>query len=117
MKRRDEFYIGKTLLGALLAFVSGAAVTTILIHWAKKRKLHSTYALPGLVNPEFATDKLTDTQKYRDYALVIGEAGGNGCNRQRRSPVLLLCHDEWPDGSRNSRPAPRKGALFRHPEH
>ena len=46
--------------------------------------VHSTYALPGLVNPELAVDKLTDEQKYRDYALVIGEAGGNGCNRQRQ---------------------------------
>jgi hypothetical protein len=36
------------------------------------------------VNPELAVDKLTDEQKYRDYALVIGEAGGNGCNRQRQ---------------------------------
>jgi len=46
--------------------------------------VHTTYALPGLVNPELAVDKLTDEQKYRDYALVIGEAGGNGCNRQRQ---------------------------------
>lgn len=46
--------------------------------------VHSTYALPGLVNPELAVDKLTDQEKYRDYALVIGEAGGNGCNRQRQ---------------------------------
>lgn len=46
--------------------------------------VHSTYALPGLVNPELAADNLTDKEKYRDYALVIGEAGGNGCNRQRQ---------------------------------
>ena len=46
--------------------------------------VHSTYALPGLVNPELAVDKLTDAEKYRDYAIVIGEAGGNGCNRQRQ---------------------------------
>jgi len=46
--------------------------------------VHTTYAMPGLVNPELAVDKLPDTEKYRDYALVIGEAGGNGCNRQRQ---------------------------------
>jgi hypothetical protein len=46
--------------------------------------VHSTYALPGLVNPELAVDKLTDAEKHRDYAIVIGEAGGNGCNRQRQ---------------------------------
>jgi len=46
--------------------------------------VHTTYSLPGLVNPELAVDKLTDAEKYRDYALVIGEAGGNGCNRQRQ---------------------------------
>lgn len=50
----DHLVLGNTVLvlgalGALLAFVSGAAVTTILIHWAKKRKLHSTYALPLLI--------------------------------------------------------------------
>jgi hypothetical protein len=46
--------------------------------------VHSTYAMPGLVNPELEVDKLTDADKYRIYALVIGEAGGNGCNRQRQ---------------------------------
>lgn len=46
--------------------------------------VHSTYALPSMVNPELAADKLTDAQKHRDYAIVIGEAGGNGCNRQRQ---------------------------------
>lgn len=46
--------------------------------------VHTTYAMPGLVNPELAADKLTDADKYRIYALVIGEAGGNGCNRQRQ---------------------------------
>ncbi len=50
----DHLVLGNTVfvlsaLGALLAFVSGAAVTTILIHWAKKHKLHSTYALPLLI--------------------------------------------------------------------
>lgn len=33
-------------LGALLAFVSGAAVTALLVNWARQRRLRSEYALP-----------------------------------------------------------------------
>lgn len=33
-------------LGALLAFVSGAAVTAVLVNWARQRRLRSEYALP-----------------------------------------------------------------------
>ncbi|MFT4241790.1 MAG: YoaK family protein [Acidovorax sp.] len=36
-------------LGALLAFVSGAAATAIMVNWARQRQLHSSYALPLLV--------------------------------------------------------------------
>lgn len=36
-------------LGALLAFGSGAAVTAILVNFARHRRLHSTYALPLLL--------------------------------------------------------------------
>jgi uncharacterized membrane protein YoaK (UPF0700 family) len=35
--------------GALLAFTSGAAVTAILVHWARQNWLRSEYALPLLV--------------------------------------------------------------------
>lgn len=33
-------------LGALLAFVAGAAVTALLVNWARQRHLRSEYALP-----------------------------------------------------------------------
>ena len=33
-------------LGALLAFVMGAAVTALLVNWARQRRLRSEYALP-----------------------------------------------------------------------
>lgn len=36
-------------LGALLAFVSGAAVTALLVNWARQRRLRSEYALPLLL--------------------------------------------------------------------
>ncbi|RCX09272.1 YoaK family protein [Extensimonas vulgaris] len=36
-------------LGALLAFTAGAAVTAILVNWARQRHLHSSYALPLLL--------------------------------------------------------------------
>ena len=36
-------------LGALLAFISGAATTAVMVNWALQRKLHSSYALPLLL--------------------------------------------------------------------
>lgn len=33
-------------LGALLAFVMGAAVSAVLVHWGRQHRLHSVYALP-----------------------------------------------------------------------
>lgn len=36
-------------LGALLAFISGAATTAILVNWARQHRLHGTYALPLLL--------------------------------------------------------------------
>jgi uncharacterized membrane protein YoaK (UPF0700 family) len=36
-------------LGALLAFVAGAASTALLINWARRRELHGKYALPLLI--------------------------------------------------------------------
>lgn len=36
-------------LGALLAFISGAAVSAVLVNWAKHMRLRSTYALPLLL--------------------------------------------------------------------
>lgn len=35
-------------LGALLAFVCGAACTALLVNWGRQRRLHSVYALPLL---------------------------------------------------------------------
>jgi uncharacterized membrane protein YoaK (UPF0700 family) len=41
-------YVGLTLagLGALLAFLAGAACTAILVNWGRRRALHSEYAFP-----------------------------------------------------------------------
>lgn len=36
-------------LGALLAFVAGAACSAILINWGRRRRLHSEFALPLLI--------------------------------------------------------------------
>ena len=50
----DNLILGNMVLvlsavGALLAFISGAALTAILVNWALQRRLHSTYALPLLI--------------------------------------------------------------------
>ncbi|WP_027014483.1 YoaK family protein [Comamonas composti] len=50
----DNLVLGNTALvlsaiGALLAFMSGAAVTAMLVNWARHRQLRSSYALPLLV--------------------------------------------------------------------
>lgn len=36
-------------LGAMLSFISGAALTAILVNWSLRRQLHSAYALPLLI--------------------------------------------------------------------
>jgi uncharacterized membrane protein YoaK (UPF0700 family) len=36
-------------LGTLLAFLSGSACTAVMVCWARKRQLHSSYALPLLL--------------------------------------------------------------------
>ncbi|MDR0227362.1 MAG: DUF1275 domain-containing protein [Burkholderiaceae bacterium] len=50
----DNLVLGQTALvlsaiGALLAFVCGAAVTALLVNWARHRRLRSSYALPLLL--------------------------------------------------------------------
>src|SRR5574344_1292215 len=50
----DNLVLGNTALvlgalGALLAFVFGAATTAVLVNWARHRKLRSSYALPLLL--------------------------------------------------------------------
>lgn len=50
----DNLVLGNMALvlgavGALLAFVCGAATTAVLVNWARQRKLNSSYALPLLV--------------------------------------------------------------------
>lgn len=50
----DNLVLGDMVLmlaavGALLAFMSGAAVTAILVNWARQYRLHSSYALPLLL--------------------------------------------------------------------
>jgi uncharacterized membrane protein YoaK (UPF0700 family) len=36
-------------VGALLAFVAGAAVTAVIVHWARQHRLRSAYAMPLLL--------------------------------------------------------------------
>ncbi|MDD2713304.1 MAG: YoaK family protein [Simplicispira sp.] len=50
----DNLVLGNMVLvlsavGALLAFVCGAAVTAILVNWARQQRLHSSYALVLLI--------------------------------------------------------------------
>lgn len=50
----DDFALGRWQAGlwallALCSFISGAATTAILINWARRRKLHSEYALALLL--------------------------------------------------------------------
>ncbi len=50
----DSMVLGNTVLvlsavGALLAFICGAALTAILVNWARQHRLHSRYALPLLL--------------------------------------------------------------------
>jgi uncharacterized membrane protein YoaK (UPF0700 family) len=50
----DNLVLGNTALvlsalGALLAFTTGAAVTAVLVNWARQRHVRSEYALPLLV--------------------------------------------------------------------
>lgn len=50
----DNLVLGNTALvlgaiGTLLAFMSGAAVTAVLVNWARHRGLRSSYALPLLL--------------------------------------------------------------------
>ena len=50
----DNLVLGNTVLllgavGALLAFISGAALTAILVNWGRQYRLHGSYALPLLV--------------------------------------------------------------------
>ncbi|MDH6165719.1 uncharacterized membrane protein YoaK (UPF0700 family) [Variovorax boronicumulans] len=50
----DGLVLGNTrlllnALGAVLAFVSGAAVCAVLVHWGRQHRLHSVYALPLLL--------------------------------------------------------------------
>ena len=47
----DQLVLGQMALalgalGSLLAFVSGAAMTALMVNWARQRQLHSEYALP-----------------------------------------------------------------------
>lgn len=45
---RDQLPIALSAVGALLAFMGGAASTTLIVHWAQRQKLTSVYALPLL---------------------------------------------------------------------
>ena len=46
---RPAYRAAAEAVGALLAFVSGAAVTAILVNWALQQRLHSSYALVLLI--------------------------------------------------------------------
>jgi len=50
----DSLVLGNMALvlgavGALLAFLCGAATTSVMVNWARQRRLHSSYALPLLL--------------------------------------------------------------------
>jgi uncharacterized membrane protein YoaK (UPF0700 family) len=67
-------------LASLLAFVAGAATTTVLISWARRRELQSKYALALLLEAALL--------------LLFGVAGANLHNFAQLlvpSTVLLLC--------------------------
>lgn len=44
-----EWWLATAALGALLAFLSGAAVCAILVNYGRRRSRHSTFAIPLLV--------------------------------------------------------------------
>ena len=46
---RGKLTLVLSALGAILAFICGAAVCAILVNWSRQRRLHSVYALPLLV--------------------------------------------------------------------
>lgn len=81
----DDLAIGQTALAlaglaSLCAFVLGAMATTVQIHWARRRGLHSEYAAPLLVEAMLL--------------LVFGLVGANMAAWSAfllPSTVLLLC--------------------------
>jgi uncharacterized membrane protein YoaK (UPF0700 family) len=44
-----EFLLAGAALAALLTFIAGAMSTALLVNWAQRRHLHSSYSLPLLV--------------------------------------------------------------------
>jgi len=54
----DSLAVGQGILAlgaglAICTFVFGAATTTLLVHWARRRRLHSLFALPLLLEALF----------------------------------------------------------------
>ena len=45
----EEIMAERNDISDLLAFISGAATTAVMVNWALQRKLHSSYALPLVV--------------------------------------------------------------------
>ncbi len=77
----DDLALGKfqpALLAsiALLCFICGAATTAILINWARRRRLHSEYALALFVEASLL--------------LVFGLLGGNLSARWGLSLIIML---------------------------
>jgi len=67
-------------LSALFSFVAGAATTAVLVNWGRRRKKHSEYAMPLMVEAGLL--------------LVFGLLGGNLEGRRwlfDPATVLLLC--------------------------
>ena len=64
-------------LAAILAFVSGAACTTLLVRWGRRHALHSEYALPVLAEAGLL--------------VVFGLTGRVFVDHTTMGTVLLLC--------------------------
>lgn len=80
----DDLALGKLqpgllALAALLCFISGAATTAILVNWARRRKLHSEFALALMLEALLL--------------LVFGLLGGNLSARWGLALiVMVLCY-------------------------
>ena len=67
-----DFGLAAAGLGALLSFVFGAGLSAVLVNFARRRHLHSQFALPLLLEAALL--------------LLFGLLGARACRRQRAGP-------------------------------